>query len=61
MQKASLLVVCCCLFSCGFVQSAGFEADFLGRLGEGWWWVREFVKGVRFTGVGLEVRMDPGN
>ncbi|MGA1235810.1 MAG: DUF1349 domain-containing protein [Limisphaerales bacterium] len=61
MQKASLLVVCCCLFSCGFVQSAGFEDDFLGRLGEGWWWVREDEKGWRVTGEGLEVRMQPGN
>ncbi len=61
MQKASLLVVCCWLVSCGFVQSAGFEDDFLGRLGEGWWWVREDVKGWRVTGEGLEVRMQPGN
>ncbi|MFM1942652.1 MAG: hypothetical protein RI897_1634 [Verrucomicrobiota bacterium] len=61
MRSASLLVVCCWLFACGFVRSAAFEDDFHGGLGEGWWWVREDSKAWRVTGEGLEVRMQPGN
>lgn len=61
MQRASLLVVCCWLVLTGSVRSAAFEDYFRGRLGDGWWWVREDAKAWRVTGEGLEVRMQPGN
>ena len=38
-----------------------FSDDFIGKLGEGWSWVREHREAWRVTGRGLEVRIEPGN
>jgi agarase len=38
-----------------------FRDEFRGRLGEGWFWVREDPKAWRVSEQGLEVRVQPGN
>lgn len=38
-----------------------FKDDFAGKLGEGWFWIREAKEAWRVTGQGLELRVLPGN
>ena len=38
-----------------------FNDDFIGKLGDGWSWVREHREAWRVTERGLEVRIEPGN
>ena len=45
----------------GKADDALLQDDFQGKLGEGWWWVREHREAWRVTGGGLEVRIEPGN
>lgn len=42
-------------------QEVLFQDDFDGKLGPGWFWVREHREAWRVTAGGLEVRIEPGN
>src|SRR5207247_4222107 len=42
-------------------DNGSFHDDFQGKLGEGWSWLREHREAWRVTGLGLEVRVEPGN
>jgi regulation of enolase protein 1 (concanavalin A-like superfamily) len=62
MKKTMRVLALSFLFACSMTaQEVVFEDGFIGRLRDGWKWIREDSKAWRATSQGLEVRIQAGN